>query len=91
MKPNVNLEPKAGCSTSSQFVDQGSESLEDGTEEGNGNTRDGGNRVDNSTEHSRDCSNGELDIGESLADHIGSLAQADGETLEGELARDPKQ
>lgn len=90
MKPNVNLDAEAGCSTNSQLVDQGSESLEDGTEEGNGNARDGGNRVDSSTEHSRDRLNSQRDIGESIAGHIGSLAQANGETLEGEFSTGSK-
>jgi len=74
------LETEAGCSTSPQFVDQGDESDEDGIEDGNSKARDETDRVDSSGEHTRNCLNSRLDNGEFFADHIGSLAQTDGES-----------
>ena len=88
---NLEAEAEAGCSTSPQFVDQGDESAADGAEDGKGKARDETDRVDNSGEHSRNCLNGRRDIGELLADQIGSLAQRDGEPLGGDLAQEPTQ
>ena len=82
-----NLEAEAGCSTGPQFVDQGDESAEDGIDDGNSKARDETDRADNSGEHIHNCLDSRLDIGEFFADQIGSLAQADGEPLEGESAQ----
>ncbi|SRR5258706_5781008 len=88
---SVNLEAEAGCSTNTQFAGQGDENVEDGAEVGNSKARDESNRVDNRVERIPNYLNSRLDLGEIFADHIGSLAQADGEPLEGELAQEPKQ
>lgn len=54
-KSSISLEAETGRSTSPQLDDQGSESCEDRTEDGDGDTRDKANRGHNGGELARDC------------------------------------
>lgn len=90
-RPNVNLEAETRRrSTSPELVDQGSENLENGLDDGS-IPGDSTNRVDSSTPSRCNGFDSHLDLRESFSDNIGSLAQGGCEILEDELAQNSRQ